>query len=252
MKTVLAIAARELRAWFGLPLGALLLAATQFLMAWQFLVQLDRYIELQPRLVSTDGAPGVTDLVVAPFLGQAAFLLLLLAPLVAMRCFAEERRQGSLAMLLAAPVRPTALLVGKWLAVLAVLAVPVALAAGMVLSLRLGTPLDAGKLWLGLLGLALCAALLAAIGVACSALNSHPLAAAALALGLGLLLWMVDQSARERGVVDELINWIALPSHLNRLLSAELSLFALSYFVLGTLAALRIAHWALQRLRWRG
>ncbi len=251
MNKVLTLMHRDLLAWFSLPLGCATLAITQFLFAWQFLNGLDSYLEMMPQLIVAEGAPGVSDLVIAPFFAQSAFLLLILAPLVGMRAFAEERRQGSLNALLSAPVSALQLVLGKWLAVSAILLLMIALASVMALSLRLGTPLDMPKVLLGIAAMATLALALAALAVGCSALMAHPLAAAALALTLGLALWMLDQSARQHGVTDELINWLAIPTHLNPMLSGTLSTAALGYFACLTASALAIACWAMARQRSR-
>src|SRR5882672_5123952 len=56
-----------------------------------------------------------TDSVLRPLLANLSVILLLLMPLVTMRLFAEERRSGTMELLLTYPVRDGAVLVGKYL-----------------------------------------------------------------------------------------------------------------------------------------
>jgi hypothetical protein len=102
--SVLAVAGRELRGLFVTPFGWIALAVMQFVAAWLFLVQLEGFVQLQARLAAVAGAPGVTDLVVAPALAQVGVLLLLVMPLVSMRAISGERQAGTLQLLLAAPL----------------------------------------------------------------------------------------------------------------------------------------------------
>ena len=152
---IFTIAARELRSLFLSPLAWTLLAVAQGLLAWIFLILMNDFRELQGRLVGLDNAPGVTDLVAAPLLRVAAWVLLLLTPLLTMRLFSEERRSRTLDLLLAAPVGASAIVLGKYLGVLTFLLSGVALVALMPLSLAAGATLDFGKLLAGLLGLSL-------------------------------------------------------------------------------------------------
>ena len=71
------IAAREFKALFLSPMAWSILAVVQLIIAYLFLAQLDTYMQLAPRLAGIAGAPGVTDLVVAPVFGNAAVILLL-------------------------------------------------------------------------------------------------------------------------------------------------------------------------------
>ena len=72
---IFTIAGRELRSLFLSPLAWSVLAVVQFILAYLFLAQVDNYLMLQPRLAGVEGAPGVTDIVVAPLFGDAAIVL---------------------------------------------------------------------------------------------------------------------------------------------------------------------------------
>ena len=69
----------------------------------------------------------VTDSVLRPLFSNVSVILLLLMPLITMRLFAEERRSGTIELLLTYPVRDGAVLIGKYLAALAVYVIMLAL-----------------------------------------------------------------------------------------------------------------------------
>jgi len=100
---IFTLAQRELRTLFLSPLAWSILAVVQFILAYLFLSQLNEFLTLQPQLKVIEGAPGVTDLVVVPVYGSAAFILMMVVPLLTMRVISEERRSRSLPLLLSAP-----------------------------------------------------------------------------------------------------------------------------------------------------
>ncbi|MFB6259110.1 MAG: hypothetical protein ABEK42_00040 [Thiohalorhabdaceae bacterium] len=85
------IAGREFRTLFLSPLAWTLLAVVQVIVAYLFLAQLDRFQRLAPRLGSMEGAPGISDLVIAPTFANSAVILLLVIPLITMRLTKENR-----------------------------------------------------------------------------------------------------------------------------------------------------------------
>jgi hypothetical protein len=95
-----------------------------------------------------------------------------------MRLLAEERRNQTLPFLITAPVSVTQIVLGKFLALLAILALPVGLIVLMALSLYLGGRLDLGLLAANALGLLLLCGCFAAVGLYLSSLTAQPLVAA--------------------------------------------------------------------------
>lgn len=115
---VLAIAGRELRSLFLSPLAWVLLAVIQIILGYMFTTQVDFFLQLQPRLAVTADAPGVTEIVVGPFFGNAALVLLLIVPLLTMRLISDELRNRTLSLLFSAPVSMTEIVLGKYLGTL--------------------------------------------------------------------------------------------------------------------------------------
>ncbi len=223
------IAGRELRALFLSPLAWAVLGVIEFIMAYMFLVQVDGYLTVLPRLGGMDNAPGVTDVVVAPVLGNAAIILLLAVPLITMRLIAEERRNGTLNLYLSAPISMTQIVLGKYLGVLGFLGIMLGLIALMPLSLLLGGSLDFGKLAAGLLGLGLLLAAFTAVGLYMSTLTRHATVAGIATFGVLLLLWIIDWTGGgERAV----FGYLSLLRHYESLLRGLFNSADLAYYLL--------------------
>lgn len=246
------IAAREWRGLFLSPLAWTLLAVTQALLAWIFIILINDFQNLQGRLAGLEHAPGVTDLVVAPLFRVAAWALLLLTPLLTMRLLSEERRAGTLDLLLSAPVSATQIVLGKYLGVLIFLLGVVALTALMPLALMTGAALDGGKLLAGLLGLSLLAASFAAAGLYLSSLTAQPLIAAIATFGLLLAFWIVDAVGAGQGIASQFFGYLSLPRHHDALLLGLVRSEDVAYYLLFSAAFLGLTIRRLDNLRLRG
>ena len=228
------IAARELRTLFLSPLAWSILGVVQFILAYLFLTQVQEYARLQPQLAMMHNAPGMTEVIVAPLLGTAAIILLLIVPLVTMRLISEERRNRTLPLLLSAPASMTEIIMGKYLGVVAFLAIQLVLVALMPLSLLAGGSLDMGQFAAALLGSRLMLAALAAAGLYMSTLTAQPTVAAVSTFGLLLLLWLINWAGNT--VSDNgssgLFAYLSLQQHFQSLLSGVFDTGDVIYYLL--------------------
>ena len=104
MSGFLLIARNDIKRQFVQPFAWVVLALTCALLAWQFLVALDAYLRIVPKLANVPNSQGATDLIAIPLLRSLSGLLMLIVPLATMRSLAGERRNHSLPLLLAAGI----------------------------------------------------------------------------------------------------------------------------------------------------
>jgi ABC-2 type transport system permease protein len=246
------IARHEWRRLAVQPFAWMLAALVVALMAWQYLLSLQAFVQLAPKIGGLREAPGVTDLVAIPLLRSFSNLLMLVVPLVTMRTIAGERRSGSLALLLAGGVGNARIVAGKFFGALGLVVVLILLVAAMPLALGFGTALDYGRLAAAVLGLMLFASALTAIGVLASAWSPQPALAAAAAFAIASLLAIVDAGARLQGIDNTGINYLALPTHVEPFFRGLVASVDIVYFLLITVVALALAARKLDRLRATG
>lgn len=235
---IFTIASRELRGLFLSPLAWSILAVIQLIVAYLFLIQIDTFAELQPRLLSMEGAPGLTDIVVAPVFANVAIILLLVAPLLTMRLVSDEHRSRTLSLLLSAPVSMTEIVLGKYLGLLAFLLIMLGMLALMPLSLLAGGSLDLGKFAAGLLGLVLLLASFASAGLFMSTLTAQPTVAAISTFGLLLLLWILDWAGGSGAQYSSLFGYLSLTRHYESLLKGMFNSSDIAYYLLFTVTFL--------------
>jgi ABC-2 type transport system permease protein len=246
------IARNEWRRLFAQPLAWALLAAVLAVLAYFFLLTLQGFLGLMPKLAGMPSAPGVTDLVALPLARAVASVLLIVAPLLGMRAIAGERQSGTLALLQSSGTSGAGIVLGKFAALCGFFVVLIALALAMPASLAIGTQLDWGRIAAGALGLILFAAALSAIAIAASSFTRHVVVAAIVALAINLVLWMLDAGARHEGVSSGFINYLALPTHLEPFLRGIVASVDVVYFALIVGVALALAARRLDAERERG
>ena len=227
------IAGRELRSIFLSPLAWIILAVIQGLCAYFFLLYVDLFLQLQPRIAAVPGGPGITDIIIAPLFSTAATVLLLIVPLLTMRLVSEERRSQTLSLLISAPVSMTEIILGKFVGVFSFVLIMLIFIALMPLSLLAGGSLDIGIWFSGLLGLMLLLATFCSVGLFISTLTSQPTVAAIGSFGILLLLWILNL-AGSAGSSGELFTYLSMLSHYQPLLQGNFNTADIIYYLLIT------------------
>jgi ABC-2 type transport system permease protein len=232
MSILLTLLAKETKALFSAPIAYALIAVFLLLLGYTFSAFL--FLNKTATLVH--------------IFFQAAVLFLLIVPVITMRQFAEERKSGTLELLLTAPVRELDIVLAKFLACMAVHAVMLTLSltyAGVLQAY--GAP-DWGPIYSGYLGLTLFTAALVALGLAISALTANQVVAATVSLGVFLLLWMVDTlGALLPYPFDNMVLSVSLLAHFTPFATGALYLSDVGFFVSLTLLGLFLSVRALAR-----
>ncbi len=188
MRNIWVIFQKELRSYFVSPVAYLLLAMFAIIFGFFFWNSLGYfvYIGMQSQMRGQSMPMNVNEELIRPLLSNISVVGLFLIPMITMRLFAEEKRTGTIELLVTSPVRDLEVILGKWLAA-------VALYSGMLLLTALnfafifkyGHP-DWKPLVIGYLGLLLQAGALLAIGTFISTLTKNQIIAGVIFLGLFL------------------------------------------------------------------
>lgn len=195
----------------------------------------------------------MTDVVVRPLVQNMAIVLLFVMPLLTMRIFSEEKKTGTIELLLTYPVSDLAVIMGKYVAAVFLL---VTILAGTVPFLAilfiLGVP-DAGPLIAGYVGLLLLGSAFLSLGMFISSLTENQIVSAVLSFGAALLFWVMSWTST---FVDEkfaaVINQLSILWHLESLNKGVVPLSDITYFVLFTVFFLFVTTRSVESYRWRG
>ena len=233
MRAILAIARRELDAYFATPVGWLCLCGFVAVTGFFFALMVAGYAYQSTQMAMNPYAEGfnINEYLLPDFFGNTSVILLLLCPALSMRLFAEDRKTRAYELLLSSPLSSTEIVLGKFLGSLGFLAVMMASTLHYVAILYwLGSP-DAGMLLSSYGALFLMSAAFMAVGMFASSFTTNQVVALVLSfgavLGLWVLAWM-DSFADQSFV--KVITYISMLSHQNDLSKGLLHLKDLVYF----------------------
>lgn len=227
------VARLECARLFLSPFAWILLALVQFLLAYLFLGHMDYFVQIQGQISAIPGAPGVTEMIIAPLLNNAALILLLIVPFITMRAFAEEARYHSLPLLISAPLSAAQIVTGKYLGYLVFFLLQCILISLMPLSLMAGAAIDLYQFSAAMLGLILLVASFVAAGIYLSTLTTHPIIAAVMTFCLLFLLWIIDfATASANPGQTNWLGWLSLLGHFQPLTEGQINSADIVYFIL--------------------
>ena len=193
---------KELRLYFTSPVAYVLLTIF-LLIAGYFFYSIFAFFTRASMQTAMNPGMGrdlnVTDSVLRPLFSNVSVILLLLMPMVTMRLFAEERRAGTIELLLTYPVRDGAVLVSKYVAALTLYGVMLAGTLAYPAILLYFAKVEWGPLATGYLGLVLMGGMLLGIGIFASSLTENQIVAAVVAFGISLMFWIVGWTAEFAG-----------------------------------------------------
>ena len=168
------------RIWFS-PIAWILCSVALIVLGLLLLMLLNNfYNELQDKLVGLERAPGLTDLVISPFMFWVAVVGVLLIPLFAVRTSTEERHFGSHLLLSSAPVSATQIILGKYFALLFSALIFTVVCSHYALLLGYFTAIDYNKTLAGMLAAFLFIASFSAAALFIANLTRTPIVALSL------------------------------------------------------------------------
>ncbi|HXG04759.1 MAG TPA: ABC transporter permease subunit [Candidatus Binatia bacterium] len=247
---------KEMRLYFTSPIAWVILTIFLFV-AGYFFYAIFAFYTLASMQAAMNPAMArdlnVTDSVLRPLFSNVSVILLLLMPLVTMRLFAEERRSGTIELLLTYPVRDGAVLVGKYLAALTLYAVMLALTLTYPALVVYFTRVEWGPLVTGYLGLVLLGATFLAVGIFASSLTENQIVAAITTFGVLLIFWVIGWSADYvGGPWGRVLSHLSLIEHFDSFAKGVLDTRDVLYYVNFTVVALFLTLRSLEARRWKG
>ncbi|MEW6776615.1 MAG: ABC transporter permease [Bdellovibrionota bacterium] len=203
MSGVWTVFRKEFRLYFNSPIAYILLALFTAFCAWWFFFFTPFFI--------------IDQAETRYLFGVLPFVFLFLVPAVAMRLWAEEKKLGTIELLLTLPLRDGEIVLGKYLAALAFLAVALALTFTIPVSVAwLGDP-DMGPIWGSYVGSLLLAGAYLAIGSFASAITRDQIIAFVVGLSCCTALYLVGIAASNSGIlpasISHFLAFLGLSTH---------------------------------------
>ncbi len=254
MKNILLICRKELRSYFASPIAYAVMSIFGLIFGWVFFNASRDFMRFgfQAQVMGQQTPMDVNDQVIRPLLGFASTITLFLVPMITMRLFAEEKRTGTIELLLTSPVKDVEIILGKWAgALLLYLCVLAMSMLNVALLFAWGKP-DLKPVLVAYLGLALQGGCLLAVGTLISTMTRNQIIAGISTFFVCLLLWLLSWfTAYDSGAMALVLNYLSIVTHFENFAKGVVSMKDVVFYVSMIFFALFLTSRSLESLRWR-
>ena len=180
------------------------------------------------------------------------FAFVLIFPLITMRLFAEEKRTGTIELLITSPVRDLEIILGKWLAALVLYLCIIGIAAlNISILFAFGHP-DWKPILVGFFGLLLQGGCLLAIGIFISTMTKNQIIAGGATFAVCLMLWVLDWvSAYDQSAWAKVIAYLSVVTHFDPFSKGVLDSKDIVFYCSMIFFGLFLTARSVESLRWR-
>jgi ABC-2 type transport system permease protein len=236
MRTTLAICQREFKAYFNSPVAYFVIAIFLVMVGVLFFIPFFNQDEVSMR----------------NFFSLVPFLMIFFGPAITMRLIAEERRSGTIEMLITMPVRDMDVILGKFLASFGLFVVALLLTLPYAISISTLGDLDWGPVIGGYIGLLFLGGAYLALGLLASSWSENQIIAFVIALFLSMFFLMVDRFiVFLPNVIAPVVEYISFGAHIRNATRGLIDSRDIVFFVSFTGLALVMAFRSLESRRWR-
>jgi len=254
IRNISAIAGKELRSYFASPVAWVTMGLFAVLFGWFYNVHLDYFVRSATQ--SQFGAPRPTNVnneMIRPLLQNASVLMLFLLPMITMRTYSEEKRSGTIELLLTSPLTDVQIILGKFLGVVGLyLGLLVVTAVYIAVLFGLGSP-EWRPLLSGYLGLLLLGGCFIAAGLFISSMTKNQMVAGAGTFVILLMFWIISWFADSAGpTLGPILTYLSITQHFDDfgkgVIDTAHVIFYVSFIAFGLFLTLK----SVDSERWRG
>ena len=256
MKNIYAILKKELASYFGSPVAYvvvtifLLISGYLFYSAFAFFSMISYRSMGNPSILQQ---LNVTEGVIRPLYGNMSVILLLMIPLLTMRLFSEEKKTGTIELLLTYPVKDSEAILGKFLACVSFLFFMLALTVLYPLLVILFAKPEAGPILAIYLGLFLMGMSFIALGTFASTLTENQIIAASITFGTLLLLFVIGWASSFVGnTFGKILEHLSVMEHFGNFSKGIIDTKDVIFYIDFTVFFLFLTACSLDSKKWRG
>ena len=251
MRSLYAIYRKEIGHYFVSPVAYVFVSLFLFISAFIFSVYL---AEAMRQSFGMSGDFDAPNQLLRAFLSLLIFEILFFMPMITMGVFAEERKRGTMELLMTSPIREIDIVLGKFFASLTVFAAMLLPTASFVVVIWLRTdPAPPLRIvFAGYLGVLLFGSCLLALGSFLSSLTENAIIAAALTYGAFLMLWVIDFGSRGAGTtVGQVVEYLSVTNHFEDFTRGVIDTSGVVYYLSFIVLFLFLTVRSVDYMRWR-
>jgi len=254
MGNVLTIAQKELKSYFASPIAYIVIGFFALVFGWFYYVSVSFFLQASLQM----GMPGagqvnINTMAIRPLLQNVAVVALFMLPLITMRTYAEEKRSGTIELLLTSPLTDTQIVLGKFLGAVSLYALML-----LVTWIHIGILFIYGNpewkpIVTGYLGLLLMGSSFLAIGLLISSLTRNQIVAGMVTFAVLLLLWTLNWMSESAGpTMQKVLSALSITERFDDFSKGVVSVSHLVYYVSFISFGLFLTAKSVDSERWRG
>lgn len=257
MKGAWTICRKELGSYFASPIAWAVMALYAVIFGFFFYAATGYFVQasMESQMTGRSFPMNINEMIIRPVLMNASVIGLFLIPMITMRLFAEEKRSGTIELLVTSPVPDWAIIVGKWLSAVLLYAIVIVVASIPIAFLFAWGKPDWKPLVIGYLGLLMQGAALIALGAFLSTTTRNQIIAGVAGFVISLLLWVIEWTANLSSVINssvgKVLGYLSVVTHLEPFTKGVLDSRDVVFFISLTFLGLFLAARSLESLRWR-
>jgi len=258
MRNVLAIAQKELQQYFVSPIAYVVVGLFAVLFGYFYVASLSILLQvsMQAGMFGMGGGPqavNINEFMVRPLLSNTAVILLFFLPFLTARAYAEEKRSGTIELLMTSPLTDLQIILGKFLGVLTLFAVMLGVTTiHMGILFWYGEP-ELGPILTGYLGLGLMGASFISVGLLVSSATRNQIVAGVITFAVLLLFWVMSWMADSTGpTMRSALTYLSILEHFDDfskgIIDTKHVVYYLSFITFGIFLTAK----SVDSERWRG
>ena len=255
MRKTIAILGKELQAYFVSPIAYAVMTVFLFLSGF-FFYNILSYFNFQCLQYSQYPYAleqlNLNEMVMRPLFHNMAIIILLIAPLLTMRLFAEEKRSGTAELLMTSPVTCWQVTLGKFGACLLVYVLMLGATFTYTAILTMfGNP-DLGPVLAAYLGLFLMGASFLSIGLLASSVTENQIVAAVISFGALMLFYVIGWMSGSVGVIPgKILSYLSIVDHLDDFIKGVIDTKGIVYYLSFILFGIFLTVRSIESSMWR-
>jgi len=255
LRNIWSVASKELRGYFTSPVAWVMMGLFALIFGYFFVAYLANFVRNSMQAAFGQGPQtmNINMELIRPLLGNASVLVLFLLPMVTMRTYSEEKRSGTIELLLTSPLTDFEIVMGKFLGAVGLYAGLLGVTLIYISILFIfGNP-EWKPVATGYLGLFLLGSCFISVGLFISSTTKNQMVAGAATFVVALMFWIINWFADSVGpTASSILTYLSITQHFEDfskgLLDTTHLVFYLSFISFGLFLTLK----AVDSERWRG
>jgi ABC-2 type transport system permease protein len=254
MGNILAIAQKELRSYFASPIAYVIIGFFALVVGWFYIVSVTFFMQQAMQMgVPGQGQININNMMIRPLLQNMSVVALFVLPMITMRTYSEEKRSGTIELLLTSPLTDLQIVMGKFLGALALYGLMLAVTLiHMGILFVYGNP-EWKPIAAGYLGLFLMGASFISLGLWISSMTKNQIVAGMATFAVFLLLWTITWAADSAGpIMQKVLMALSITDHFDDFSKGVIAVRHLVYYFSFIGFGLFLTAKSVDTERWRG